>query len=144
MGVIVTVRNPSPLTTSHPQSLLRRAISPHIMAENDSPAACAPQDILISDELHVQPTVYTLENELHWSPRHVSKMRTWSANMVRVLPVDGPHIHTSTFYQCPSIVRVQGVSLNTAPAAPAARAVLQRIQNSPQHCSSVLCFFQIL
>jgi len=47
---------------------------------------------------------YLLENELNWWPWHVGKMRTWSASMVRVLPVDGLHVRRSAFYQWPLVV----------------------------------------
>jgi len=38
---------------------------------------------------------------LHWWPWHVGKMWTWSTNTVSVLPVDGPQVSRSAFYQWP-------------------------------------------
>jgi len=44
---------------------------------------------------------YILENKLHRWPRHVGKMRTWSAIMVCILHVDGPHVRRAAFYKWP-------------------------------------------
>jgi len=45
---------------------------------------------------------YILENKLHRWPRHLGKMRTWSTIMVRILPVDGPHVCRSAFCHWPN------------------------------------------
>ena len=83
--LIVTVRNPSPLTTSHPQSILGRATLPHLMAENWVARVCSPGD---TDKRWITCVANRL---LYWKTNVIGAQDTW------VKCGSGPQIW-STFY----------------------------------------------